>query len=248
MTWTGERPGLGIWSTNDALMGLMIVAAAGFDYVALDLQHGYLSMGALPQAIANVRGPQVLVRVPRNRPEFIGRALDAGAHGVIIPMVGSAEEAREAVRAAKYPPQGHRSWGPLRPSVARQPGDANSLVKVFVMVETAEGLSNVEAIADVEGLEGIYIGPNDLALSLGLGRAAIEESAILDEAVQTVLATCRERGLIAGFHADGLETAKEIWSRGFSMITVATDTSLLQAALKQVADALGRSGDGGQAY
>src|SRR5439155_10183409 len=141
----------------------------GFDWLCLDLQHGlidYSTMLGMLQAVGS-RAP-VVVRVPWNEPDEIMRPLDAGAAGVIVPMVGTAAEAEVAARACRYPPEGFRSWGPTRASLGDPdygPAAANRDVVCVVMIETVEGVENVREILAVSGVDAILIGPYDLALS-----------------------------------------------------------------------------------
>ena len=147
-----------------------IITASGCDWLVIDQQHGYVTDEAMRVMIqtAGIRGVPVLVRVPWNEPISIGHALDAGAEGVIVPMISTADDARRAADASHYPPLGYRSWGPLRAGMA-QPGfdtlAGNAQVICMAMMETAEGVENLEQIIAVPGLDGVLIGPNDLAIS-----------------------------------------------------------------------------------
>ena len=148
------------------------LARLGYDYVSLDAQHGLFGYsGMLAGLTAIDAGGQAvgMVRVAANDATPIGRALDAGAAGVIVPLVNTAEDAANAVAASRYPPVGIRSYGPMRSMlrIGPTPAEANETVIVLAMIETPEGLANVEAIAATPGLDGLYIGPSDLTLAVG---------------------------------------------------------------------------------
>src|SRR5437763_12302696 len=144
--WKRGEPAWGGWCTIPSPWAAEVMARAGFDYVTVDMQHGligYSDMVTMVQAI-HAAATTAIVRVPWNQPDHIMRALDAGAQGVIVPMVNSAEEARAAVGACRYPPDGYRSWGPIRASLGvpdYTAGTANRSVVVAIMIETAAGLA-----------------------------------------------------------------------------------------------------------
>jgi 4-hydroxy-2-oxoheptanedioate aldolase len=181
-------------------------------------------------------GAAPITRVLSNDPFRIMKALDAGAWGVIVPLVNGAEEAARAVAACQYPPHGIRSYGPIRAASvigSRNPEDLAGEVLCLVMVETREALENVEEIAATPRVDGIYIGPADLAISLGLPPAVdITEDAHI-EAVCWIKDACQEHGIAAGIHAASGESAKKLAEAGFDMVTVATDAALLSAAAHQ---------------
>jgi len=209
---------------------------AGADYVVVDEQHGAVGpaeMVALMHAI-DAAGAAPLVRVGRNEPWVIGRALDRGAHGVIVPMVNAAEEAAAAVAACRYAPAGVRSFGVVR-------GDPDATPLCLVMVETRAGLEHVDAIARTPGLDGIYVGPSDLALSLGLQPTlAIEHPPVL-EAITAVRAACRREGRIAGVHCLTAADAARFVRDGIDMVTCGSDVLHLRGALADaMATARGR--------
>jgi len=163
---------VGYWIQLDSPASTERLARLGYDYVSLDAQHGlfgYSGMLAALTAIDAGGGSAGLVRVEANDATPIGRALDAGAAGVIVPLVNTAEDAVRAVAASRYPPVGVRSYGPTRAGMRIGPGpaEANSSVVVLAMIETPDGLANVEAIAATPGLDGLYIGPSDLTIAVG---------------------------------------------------------------------------------
>lgn len=232
-TAAADRQAFGAWMFLRE--GLLAEHASrnGYDYVAIDLQHGLSGFDELPnllQAVGN--GPATpVVRVPWNEAWMIGRALDAGALGIIVPMVNSAEQAERAVAACKYAPAGERSIGPIG-AMTRHPGYFRSAgdVMCFAMIETAEAVENVEAIAAVPGLAGLYVGPADLSMTLGLRPAADQTDERFHEALAKVVAACERNGIIPGVHASP-ELAAERKAAGFKMITVGFDHAPAIAAL-----------------
>ena len=168
---------VGYWITLDVPPAAERIARLGYDYVVLDGQHGLIGYQGLMTGLLAIDagaaiGPRAtvgMVRVEANDPTPIGRALDAGATGVIVPLIDTAEDVASAVRAAKYPPVGARSFGPMRASlrIGPVPADANEATVVLAMIETPLGLKNVAEICATPGLDGVYVGPSDLSLALG---------------------------------------------------------------------------------
>jgi 4-hydroxy-2-oxoheptanedioate aldolase len=232
--WDQGQAAFGMWAGIDSSLTAELAAGAGYDYVCVDLQHGMSderTMVAMFQAIAGA-GSAPLARLAWNEPWLIMRALDLGSAGVIVPLVGSGDEARRAVEACKYPPHGNRSYGPIRAQHvvgSSAPSDLADSVVCFAMVETRDGLDHLEEIASTPGLDGIYIGPADLALALGRTPGAGGEA--LAEAIAQVRETCDAHGLIPGMHCDGGDTAREFAAQGFRLITVGVDSSLFKATV-----------------
>lgn len=243
--WDEGRTAFGLWSMIPNSFSAELMARAGVDYVCIDQQHGlvgYASMVSMLQAIG-AAGAAPITRVPKNDSAHVGKALDAGALGVIVPLVNNAEEAARAVAACRYPPRGIRSYGPTRASSvlgSRDPGVLDGEVLCIVMVETSEGLERVEEIAATPGLDGIYIGPADLAISLGLPPATdVTEDAHL-KAVRRIRDACQRNGIAAGMHSATGEQARKRAQAGFDMVTVASDATLLSgAARREVREARG---------
>lgn len=209
------------------------LALGGFDYLYLDQQH---SVGALASPVEMLRatartGTTPLVRVAANDPVLIGQALDAGAEGVIVPAVESADDAHRAVAATRYPPDGGRSWGPTRSAfgLGSDPTTVNGEVLCLVMIESAEGVARAETIAAVPGVHGVYIGPGDLAVSLGLSPTAGPQEERHRAAVQDICAACEAAGISAGITGDPTTEA----ARGFRMITAGSDISFLKVGLTE---------------
>lgn len=239
--WSSARPAFGFWVTIPDPFGVELIAGLDLDYVCVDQQHGvvdYTSMVSMIRAV-NAAGAATLVRVPQNEAWLLMRALDAGALGVIVPMVNDAADAARAVAACRFPPQGMRSYGPIRASGVIGSKDPEALaneVLCIVQIETLEGLGNVEEIAATPGLDGIYIGPADLALGLGLPLDLSEDKSEHDEAVERVREACKKNGIAVGLHGASGESAREYAERGFSMVNVGVDYQLLPAAVRREVD------------
>ncbi len=232
---TERQMAYGGWCMLPSAFATEIVSASGCDWLCVDLQHGLLGeddMRLMVQAAA-IRDTPSLVRVPWNEPGPIMRALDAGAHGVIVPMVNTAEEARRAAEAAHYPPLGIRSWGPLR-SVMTDPGFdpaiGNEQAVCLVMIESVEAVSNLEAILDVPGVHGVFVGPNDLAIShsgSGKGAGRSERDVQLVEEIGRV---CAARGLVAGTVCAADDASR--WQRmGYTFLGLQSDAALLSQSM-----------------
>ena len=236
----------GYWSVLDSPISTERLGMTGYDYIAIDGQHGLLGYSGILSnlmAIDAAYGPAGLVRVEANDAAVIGQALDAGARGVIVPLVNSAEDARKAVRAARYPGTGLRSYGPMRAGlrVGPTPADSDASVLVLVMIETTEGLANVEDICAVEGIDGVYIGPSDLCLAVG-GKFPNDPEVAeeFNAGLERVKKAAHDNNLIAAIHTPNGETARQRADQGFTFITVASDlTHLEQAARDHLAKALG---------
>ncbi|MCS7054648.1 MAG: aldolase/citrate lyase family protein [Thermoflexales bacterium] len=237
------------WCAIPSSWSAEIMARAGWDSVTLDLQHGLLDYGqALPmlQAI-NLAGAVPMARVPWNEPGIIMKLLDAGALGIICPMVNSRDECECFVGACRYAPRGYRSFGPTRARVVyggdyeRTVADA---VLTFAMVETAEALANVEAIVSVPGLTGVYVGPADLSLSMGSPERSDPTWPEVVAALDTIVAACRKHGVIAGIHCASTDYALKMIAKGFRLVTIASDGNLLAAAASAAVKAV-RGGQAG---
>jgi 4-hydroxy-2-oxoheptanedioate aldolase len=217
-----------------------LAAAAGYDYVCVDLQHGLsdestmISMFQATQAA----GAAPLARLAWNEPWLIMRALDLGAVGVILPLIDNAVEARRAVEACRYPPHGRRSYGPIRAELvmgSAAPDEVGDAL-CFAMIETRDGIENLEEIAATPGLDGLYIGPSDLSIALGLTPGGVvtdpsRDRPALAEAIERVRQVCEAKGLIAGMHCGSGEVASQYARDGFRLITVGVDTSLFKAMI-----------------
>ncbi len=218
-------PAIGLWASIPSPLTAEAAALAGPDYVVADQQHGALDPGTLMAMLLAIAGAGCtpLVRVARNEPFAIGQALDLGAHGVIVPMVESGEEAARAVAACRYAPGGIRSFGALRAGAGERP-------LCLVMIETRAGLERAAEIAATPGLDGVYVGPSDLALSLGLQPTLRLEHPPVLEALAVIHAACADAGIVAGVHCLAAEDVPA-QSERFGMVTAGADALHLQGAL-----------------
>jgi len=230
-----RRPAVGYWVMLDAPAATERIAGVGYDYVVLDAQHGLLSTRGILDgliAIDAADGDTVgLVRVEANNATPIGRALDAGAAGVIVPLIDTAVDAARAVQAARYPPTGIRSYGPSRSGlrIGPIPAEANTATVVLAMIETRAGLENVAAICATPGLDGIYVGPSDLCLAVGgrfPGDPDVDEP--FDEAIALIARVAADAGVAAGIHTQSGEVARQRLGEGYTFATVSSDLDHLR--------------------
>ncbi|API57741.1 2,4-dihydroxyhept-2-ene-1,7-dioic acid aldolase (plasmid) [Rhizobium leguminosarum] len=236
--WAEGRPTINGWCSIGNAFTAEIMAAQGFDSITVDMQHGALDYSALLPMFQAMRasGPVLMARVPWLDPGMIMKALDAGAYGIICPMVNTAEEAALFVSYMRYPPLGQRSFGPTRVSFAagaNYAGEANENMLAFAMIETTDGMANLDAIAATPGLDGIYVGPADLTLSLTEGRLSPgfdrDEPEII-KALKTIVAACKKNAIRAAIHCGSPEYAARAITWGFDMTTVGGDSRFLAAA------------------
>lgn len=217
-----------------------VMARAGWDSVTVDMQHGMHSMESgiqLVQAIS-LSDAVPIVRVNWNEPGSIMRFLDAGAYGIICPMVNTRAECEAFVGACLYPPKGYRSLGPTRARIALgtdYADKANDEILTIAMVETKEALDNVAEIASVQGLSMIFVGTSDLRLSLlATGTPQDEIDASVEGALDTILEACKTNNILAGLFTMQPTQAKAMIARGFQFVTVKTDTMLLSEYAQQM--------------
>lgn len=208
-------------------------AAESYDYVALDMQHGLVRLEHLPgliDAIRSVSNSEVVVRVPSNEFSVIGRVADMNIDGIIVPLVNNADDAQFAVQATVYPPTGQRSWGPTADLISRSAvlGNQGTEPYVLAMIETKEGLENLESICAVNGLHGVYIGPADLALQLG----TTPDTELHCNTVEKVRRTATDHGLVTGIHCSNGDEASKRRKQGFTFITSSSDIGSARAAYK----------------
>jgi len=210
------------------------IAAAGFDWLCLDQQHGLLDRARLAEIVRGLGdgGTEIAVRVAALNAAEIGFALDIGATIVIIPMIEHADDARAAVNAALYPPRGRRSWGPISPLWMRDAppaAEAHRRTRVWAMIETRGALDQLDGIIQVDGLDGVFLGPNDLSLALGTTLDALLADSRSDAPLPRIVAACRRAGLALGaYGADAGRTAR-LAELGFEFIAVTTDVAIVDA-------------------
>jgi 4-hydroxy-2-oxoheptanedioate aldolase len=240
--WASGKAAVNGWLSIPSGFSAEVMAQCGFDSITVDLQHGvqdYQSMVACFQAMqAHPIVP--MARVPRNEPGIIGKVLDAGAQGVICPMVNTRAEAAAFVAACKYPPAGIRSNGPIRAGLYGLTTDyqatANEETLSLPMIETREGVANLTAILDVPGVAGVYVGPSDLGFSYGLKPVLDRDEPEILEIYARLLVETGRRGQFAGIHCASPEYATRAIGMGFRLVTMNNDSGLMaQAATAAVA-------------
>jgi 4-hydroxy-2-oxoheptanedioate aldolase len=227
---------LGAWMFLREPMAAEVASKAGYDYVCIDMQHGLMDLDMAMTMLAHIDTGDALpvVRATSIDPALIGRLIDSGALGVIVPMVNTVEQAVTSVRACRYAPDGDRSVGPIGAGM-RHGGSyfetAHTTVTVIPMIETVESLGNVEAIAAVDGVGALYVGPSDLSLSMGYPEGPDQPTPEFDAALRRVVAACEANGVIPGIHAaPGLVEKRR--EQGFTMITVGYDYQPMVAGIR----------------
>ena len=219
------------------------MAHQGWDSLTIDLQHGvvdYQTMVTMLQAISTTDTVPV-VRVPWLEPGILMKTLDAGAYGVICPMVNTRADAEKLVAWTHYAPRGTRSFGPVRALLyggADYPQHANDTIVTFAMIETAQALDNLEDILSTPGLDAIYIGPSDLSLALGCNPTFDDLDTKAAQAVEHILARAKAHGLVAGIHNGSPEAAVRRIAMGFQFVTISSDARLIAAGSQQVLSTL----------
>ncbi len=241
--WRAGHAATCCWLTIPSAFTAELMAHAGFDSLTIDLQHGligYETAVSMLQAISTTPVTP-LARVPWNEPGIIMKLLDAGAAGIICPMINSRQEAEAFVAACRYPPAGQRSYGPRRAMLyagADYPEHANAYVLAIAMIETASALAQIDEILDVPGLDAIYVGPADLSLALGVAQRVDQDDPIMVAALDRILQAARRRGIPAGLHTGSAAFAAQMFARGWQLATVQTDAAFLefgaQTALSQL--------------
>lgn len=233
-----DKTALNGWLSVASPFTAEIMAAQGYDSVTIDIQHGFVGYETAAVMLQAMRASGVtpMVRVPWLSPGDIMKALDAGAYGIICPMINNAEEAKQLVSCVRYPPLGQRSFGPTRVTFAAGQDygqHADNEILCFAMIETAEAVRNIDEIVATPGLDGIYIGPADLTLGLtgkkyrtGFDR---DESEIINN-IKHILERAHSAGIYAGLHNGTAEYAAKAAEWGFDLVTVSNDVQLLRGA------------------
>jgi len=235
--WAEGNPVLNGWLSIGNPFTAEIMAAQGYDSVSIDMQHGALDYSSVLPMFQAMRASGIvpMARVPWLDPAAIMKALDAGAYGIICPMINTAADAARFVSYLRYPPLGERSFGPTRANFsagANYAAEANGEILAFAMVETTEAFGNLDAIAATPGLDGIYVGPADLSFSLSNGALSPgfdREEPEMIEALKTIIAACKAHGIKAALHCGTADYAARAIGWGFDMTTVSGDSRILAA-------------------
>lgn len=224
------------WCAMPSPVTAEIMGRQGFDMMTVDLQHGlidYQMALTMLQVLQGLPAP-VLARLPWNEPGIMAKCLDAGFAGVICPMVNTVEDARALVQSARYAPLGSRSFGPTRANMVYGAGyakTANSRILVLAMIETREALGNLDAILAVDGIDGVYVGPSDLGLSLGYEPTLDPSAPEVLEAIATIATRAKSAGRIAGVHTGSPAMIRRMFAQGFDFASLLTDARLFASAV-----------------
>ena len=229
----------GAWCMIGSPVVAEAIAREGFAAVVLDAQHGLWDVSSLVAGAGAVNhaGAAPMVRVPLNDFAMVSRALDFGAEAIIAPMINDADDAGRLAAAAKYPPVGERSWGPIRAMPLQgysAPVDylreANSGTLAFAMIETAAALANVEAIAATPGIDALFVGPYDLATALSSGKAQDVQAPAVEQAIDRICTAAKTAGKIPGIYCRDAESAVAMAKRGFRFVVAGNDLTTLRGA------------------
>lgn len=226
------------WLSSDSGYIAEVLGHCGFDAVTVDLQHGQFGIDAIPRLLQAISATPAIpwVRSSGNDMAEINKLLDMGSYGIICPMIETVEQAQQLVSATRYAPLGRRSFGPARGVLyggADYLNHANDEILVLAMIETPTGLDNAEQILQVPGLDGIYIGPNDLALSLGIPPATPWQESALEKHISYLLGLCKQYGKYSGIFCSDVAMASAMQAQGASLVTPGNDAQLLRSEATQ---------------
>jgi len=243
--WNEGQPAIVAWLQIPSAFSAELMAAAGFDGAVVDLQHSVIDFSRAVEMLTAIeaRGCEPIVRPSENGFSEIGKLLDAGASGIIAPLVDDAGGARELVDAIHYPPTGTRSLGPRRPLLrwgADYRNRTTELIVSFGMIETRAGLDNLDAILAVPALDGVFIGPSDLALALGCEPAADPTDERVLEAIAHISDRAHAAGKRVGIFCGSAEAARARVEQGFDLVSVGTDAQMLGSAARSAFEVSGR--------
>jgi len=241
--WKQGQAAVNGWLAIPNVFSAETMAHAGWDSLTIDMQHGVVDYNAVLTMLTAVSTTAAtpLVRVPWLDPGIIMKVLDAGAYGVICPMINSRSDVEKLVGAMRYPPKGQRSFGPIRAFLyagADYPQHANGAMLAFAMIETRQALENLDDILSVDGLDAVYIGPSDLSLALGCTPKLDQDEKPVVEAIDHILARARKHGIVAGIHNATPDYARRMIAKGFQFVTVGSDARLMAAGAQQVVAAM----------
>jgi len=241
--WADDKPAVNGWLAIPSGFSAEVMAHQGWDSLTIDMQHGVIDYAALLpmlQAISTTATVPI-VRVPWLEPGILMKTLDAGAYGVICPMINTREDAQKLVAYTHYAPQGTRSFGPIRATLyggADYPQNANQTIVTFAMIETAQALDNLDGILSVEGLDAIYIGPSDLSLSLGCRPVFDDVDPKAQQAIEHIVARAKAHGVVAGIHNGRADVARKRVDLGFRFVTLGSDARMLAAGSQDLLNAM----------
>ena len=231
------------WLAIPSSFSAELMAKQGWDSLTIDMQHGLVDYQAAVGMLTGISTTEVapLVRVPWLDSGIIMKMLDAGSYGILCPMINNRRDAEELVSACRYPPRGHRSYGPIRAlpyAGADYLEHADETIVVLPLIETKEALANLDDIMTVEGLDGVYVGPSDLSLSLGVQPKLEPDDSRVLEAFDTILSAAHRHGIRAGIHTANASYAKQMVGKGFQFVTVSSDARLIMTGASEAVSEL----------
>jgi 4-hydroxy-2-oxoheptanedioate aldolase len=237
--WKADQAAVNGWLAIPNGFSAETMAHQGWDTLTIDLQHGVIDYAAMVTMLQSISTTATvpIVRVPWLEPGIIMKTLDAGAYGLICPMVNTRDDAARLVAWTNYAPRGTRSFGPVRALLyggADYPTHANDTIVRFAMIETAQALDNLDAILSVEGIDAVYIGPSDLSLALGCKPTFDDVEPKVAQAMAHILERAKAHGLVAGVHNGRPDVAKARIAMGFRFVTVSSDARILAAGSQQL--------------
>jgi 4-hydroxy-2-oxoheptanedioate aldolase len=237
--WAAGRAVVNGWCGIPSGFSAELMAHMGWDSLVIDMQHGVVDYKDMLSMLQGISTTEVtpMVRVPWNDPAHIMKALDAGAYGIICPMINSREECEKFVGACRYAPAGYRSSGPIRASLyggADYQEKANETVLAFAMIETVEAIQKLDEILATPGLDAVYVGPSDLSITMGLPPGLDKDHEAMLANLQKILDGCRRHGIKAGIHTGSPAYAKRMFEMGYNFATIMGDAALMRAAGQQV--------------
>lgn len=242
--WDQNKPIANGWLSLGSPLVAELYGQQGFDSVTVDMQHGMFGIGEALASLQAIRaiGATPLVRVPQLEAGIVSKVLDAGSLGVICPLIDTPEQAAELVSYVRYPPLGQRSSGPTRSGQIYPDYNkvANGELLAFAMIETQSGMDNLDAIARTPGLDGLYIGPSDLSLSLSNGKLAPgfdRQEPEMIEAIRKIIDGAHAAGIKAALHCGTSEYAAKAVGWGADLVTLLNDARMIAAS---AADAVKR--------
>ena len=241
------RPSVGTWLSLGSITAARFLARSGFAWLTVDIEHSLVGWETATHLFASIAdaGCTALARVPSSSHDHIKRVLDNGAHGIVVPMVNSREQAEASVAAAKYPPTGNRSVGGsvhalnFQTSAADYFAHANDEVLVVLQCEHIRAVENADAIFSVPGIDAIFVGPNDLAASMRSKDNKPPSGEATAEAMKHILATCRKHGVAPGVHCMNVEEARHRIEEGWQFVAVVSELKMMLDGAADIVQKLG---------
>jgi 4-hydroxy-2-oxoheptanedioate aldolase len=229
------RPQIGTWLSFGAPLAVEAMTTVGFDWLTIDWEHNAIDIETVALMMMAMRGTMSapMVRLPQGHHENIKRVLDAGAWGIVAPMVNTVEESRAIARAAKHPPVGNRSFGGGRynASFGAQGGEynknANNEICVIIMIESPQGINNLDAMLADGGIDGVFVGPNDLLGNMGETPSMWSEAKVFQEGMQHILQTCKKHKVAAGIHCADHKAVSDRIAEGYQFLALASEARFM---------------------